>query len=228
MITSELLRETICDEEWICIRPAKRYTVFRFSLQLPAYANFPRLLDSNAPQARARLDNVGRIWVTAFPPVADLIDRVLNDSEWFFDLVSKRHAAFEKIKLQLARLLSYPTSDADNETFQRVKEEVQEWRFHHEKAFPLILLTALVVDETGDRFFSFLVTHAATVLRWNTLGNYLRRHTQRSTKRLMHCFLLTLIFTERWRRLRLRLLLPTSHQRRRLRETLSAAYCLNH
>jgi hypothetical protein len=191
MITSELLRETICDEEWICIRPAKRYTVFRFSLQLPAYANFPRLLDSNAPQARARLDNVGRIWVTAFPPVADLIDRVLNDSEWFFDLVSKRHAAFEKIKLQLARLLSYPTSDADNETFQRVKEEVQEWRFHHEKAFPLILLTALVVDETGDRFFSFLVTHAGNRAALEHIGElfktpYAKEHKETNALFLTH------------------------------------------
>lgn len=191
MITSKFLHETICGEEWICIRPEKRYTVFRFSFQLPAFVNFPRLLDSNAPPARARLDDVGRIWVTGLPPVGDLIDRVLDDSEWFFALVSKRQAAFEKIKLQLARLLSYPTSDADNETFKRVKEEVQEWRLHHEKAFPLILLTALVVDEIGDRFFSFLVTHTGNRAALEHIGElfktpYAKEHKENKTLFLTH------------------------------------------
>lgn len=143
--------------EWVCIRPAKRYTRFRMSLQARSYSKLPQLLGLSVV-ARVELDEDGRVWATGLPEVHKLVARALADPGWLFEIIAIREQEFDRIREHSDDMLRRLNSKQVPEQLRHsVASDVRKWRDLHDTVFHLILLNALIVDETGERFFRFLV-----------------------------------------------------------------------
>lgn len=172
---NEFLTEDRNGVVWVCIRPKKRYTRLRMSVQAPGYAKLPTLVDELAPPAELRLDEEGRLWAKGLPPVEALRERALSDVEWFYRRVLERQAGLRVVRDHMVRLAVVDLVDKKDEDLRRLlSTEVREWRRLHEEVFHLVLLNALVVDQIGDEFFRFLVKELGNRMALEHTGELFR------------------------------------------------------
>jgi hypothetical protein len=159
-MSQRFLVEIIAGTSWTCIRPQKRYTHFRHSVQMPGWAELGCLVDPDSPIGESRLDSEGRLWATQVPSVERIIQRCLNEQDWVSSWVLSREAGIHMARSQINRLTVDPMKEVRIPTEHwRLADELELWAEVHRLTFKFILLNALVVDELGELFQDFLIKH---------------------------------------------------------------------
>jgi len=194
-MSDTFLRQDIGGTIWVCIRPKKRYSPLRISIQRRGYERLPALVRKGAPGAKLRLDKDDRLWISGLPEVDKLVQRVLAYPSWFLNRVRERQDAFFNLRVVTAKLYKRLTQGYDQKcnmnpetVVSDARVALQEWKKFHDEVFHLVLFNALVVDPIGEMFFEFLINHLGNRMALEHISALYRTPYAEESKRIGDSF----------------------------------------